>query len=117
MKYETDRFICQIHNGIAHVCFKSAEVVEYSEAVQIGAELRRMIGTHDFNRLVIDFEALRFITSTVLEALVSVYLRCKKLGRQLRVVHADPLIRETLRTTQLDRIIPVMDTLDDALEQ
>ena len=65
---------------------------------------------------MLDCEALTFLTSTVLEGFVSAYLRCRKLGRIVRIVHADPLVREMLRTTQVDVLMPVFDRLDDALK-
>jgi len=115
MKFETDRFVCETHDDVAHVRFKGPNVAEYSQARHLSRELRRVVASHDFHLLLLDCEALTFLTSTVLEGFVSAYLRCRKQGRIVRIVNADPLIRETLRTTQVDVLMPVFDRLDDAL--
>ena len=116
MKFETDRLICYIKEGLAHVRFKGPQVTEYSEASLLGPELRRIVGAHDFRVMLVDCEAVDFVTSTMLEALVTVYLRCRKAGRELRLVNITPLIRDLLRTTQLDVIIPIYDHLHEALD-
>jgi len=116
MKFESDRFICEIHDDVAHLRFKGPLVVEYSQASYLSPELRRVVSSYDFRLLVLDCEGLAFLTSTALEAFVAVYLRCHKLGRAVRIVHAEPLVRETLRATQIDLLIPVHERLDEALK-
>jgi anti-anti-sigma factor len=116
MKFETDRFICEIHDDVAHVRFKGPQVVEYSQASYLGGELRRVASSYEFRRLVLDCEGLSFLTSTVLEAFVAVHLRCQKLGRSVRIVHAEPLVRDLLRRTQIDLLTPVHERLDEALK-
>jgi len=115
MKFETDRIFCRIHDGVAHVRFKAPEVAEYSEACLIGQELRRIVAAYEFRVMVIDCEVLNFVTSTMLEAFVSVHLRCQSKEREIRIANVNPLIRETLRSTRIDQIVGVFDTLEDAL--
>ena len=116
MKFENERLICEIHNSVAHVRFKGPNVTEYTQACQLGPDLRRIAASYEFQLLVLDCETLNFVTSTVLEAFVAAYLRCRKLGRVVRIVYAEPLVREVLRTTRLDALIPVFERLDDALK-
>jgi anti-anti-sigma factor len=116
MKFETDRLTCEIRGDVAHVRFRGPQVVEYSQASYLGPELRRVASSYEFRRLLLDCEGLSFLTSTVLEAFISVYLRCRKLDRSVRIVHAEPLVRDTLRRTQLDLLMPVSERLDEALK-
>ncbi len=115
MKFETDRLIATVHDNLARVRFKSPEVAEYGEASFLGQELRRVVGSLEFQKVILDLEVFRFVTSTVLEAFVSMYLRCKTLGRQVKIANANPLIRQALRTTRLDALMPIFETLDEAL--
>ncbi len=115
MKFETDRLVCDIRDNLAHVRFKGPDVAEYTQACQLGPEMRRIVSAYDFQVMVVDCDALKFITSTMLEAFVGVYLHCRRLGRELRVVTDNPIMREVFRTTRLDKIIPVLDRLDEAL--
>jgi len=89
-------------------------VVEYTEAAKLGAELRHFVQGFQFRILVIDCDTLAFVTSTVLEAFVSVYLRCRRMGRPVRIVNANALVRDMLVTTHLDRLIEVCDTMAQA---
>ena len=116
MKFETDRFICEIHDEVAHVRFKGPQVVEYSQASYLAPELRRVVNSYEFRRLLLDCEGLPFLTSTVLEAFLAVYLRCQKLERSVRIVHPEPLVRDVLRRTQIDLLMPVHERLDEALK-
>ena len=115
VKFETDRIICTIHDGLAHVRFKGAQVAEYSEACLLGQELRRVVSGYEFRAMVVDCDVFNFVTSTILEAFVSVYLRCRSTGREVRVVNANPLIRETFRATRLDKIVKIFETLEEAI--
>jgi len=115
MQYETERVLCAVDKDIARVAFKSTDVVEYTEAAKLGAELRHFVQGFQFQILVIDCDALDFVTSTVLEAFVSVHLRCRRMGRPVRIVNANALVRDMLVTTHLDRLIEVCDTMAQAM--
>jgi anti-anti-sigma factor len=97
------------------VRFKGPQVVEYSQASYLGSELRRVVSSYEFRRLVLDCDGLSFLTSTVLEAFILAHLRCRKLDRSVVIVHAEPLVRDMLRRTQLDVLMPVYERLDEAL--
>ena len=116
MKFETDRFICTIRNDLAEVRFKSPKVAEYADASLIGQELRRVASSHEFRTMLIDCEVLDFITSTMLQAFITAYLRCNKLGRNVKLANVSPMIQEILRTSRVDRIIPVFETMEEALD-
>lgn len=115
MKFETERILCVIADDVAHVQFKNATVTEYTEAARLGPELRHIADAFAFRVMVVDFAALDAATSTLLEALVGVHLRCRRKGRSVRVVNANTLVRDLLVTTHLDRIIPVFDRIEDAI--
>jgi hypothetical protein len=43
-------------------------------------------------------------------------LRGADVSDAIRIVHAEPLVRETLRATQVDLLVPVYERLDEALK-
>jgi len=116
MTHETDRLTCSVANSVAHVRFKKPDVIEYTEAAHLGPELRHLADSFDFRALVLDCAALNCVTSTALEAFVSVHLRCRRKGREVRIANANGLVRDLLRVTHLDRIMRVYDSLEDALQ-
>ena len=48
MQYETERVLCAVDKDVARVAFKSADVVEYTEAAKLGAELRHFVQGFQF---------------------------------------------------------------------
>ena len=116
MMYETDRLVCVVANSVAHIQFKGPEVVEYTEAVKIGPELRHVVESFEFKVMLIDCAPLNCVTSTMLEAFISAYLRCRRKDREVRIVNTTGLVRGLLRTTRLDRLMPVCDRVEDALK-
>jgi len=115
MKYETERLLCVTTGAVAHVQFKGTDVAEYGEAVKVGPELRHIVSEFEFQVMLIDCAALTFLTSTILEAFISVHLRCRRMGREVRIANTNGLIRDMFRVTRLDRMMPVYDTLEGAL--
>lgn len=65
--------------------------------------------------LVIDLDQVSFIDSVGLAVLVGTANRAAEHGSTLQVVCAPPKIRQLVRLTGLDRRIPLVSTLDEAL--
>ena len=116
MNYETDRLVCVIEDDAAHVQFKGPDVAEYSEASQLAHDFRSLIDEFEFSVIVINCGTLTFVTSTVLEAFVSTHLRCRQLGRCIRLLNPNDSIREVLARTNLEKVMPIFDQLEDALK-
>ena len=116
MNYETDRLVCVIENDAAHVQFKGPDVAEYSAASQLAHDFRSLVEEFEFSVLVINCSTLTFVTSTVLEAFVSTHLRCRQLGRSIRLLHPNDSIREILARTNLEKVMPIYTSLEDALK-
>jgi len=70
--------------------------------------------THDSPRLIVDLTDADFLDSTGLAVLVGSLHRARAEGGWLRVVCTGETVRRLLRTTGLDHVLPVHDTLDGA---
>ena len=66
--------------------------------------------------VVLDLEAVSFIDSTGLAAMLNVLRRLTRAGRHLMLVCPDGPVRRILRLTRLDSTFSVNDTVEDALE-
>ena len=66
--------------------------------------------------LVIDMTRMDFIVSMGLGAFVRTYTRLRQAGGFLRLAGPQPLILQIIKTTALDRLLPIYDSLDQALE-
>ena len=66
-------------------------------------------------RLVIDLSEVPFMDSAGLGALIGGIRRVREAGGEVAVVCNRPTLTRLLHTTGFDRIVPVTDTVDDAL--
>ncbi len=67
-------------------------------------------------RLVVDLAGMDFIASMGLGALVRTYTRLSRAGGFLRLAQPQPPILKLIKTTALDRLLPIYDALEQALK-
>ena len=81
-------------------------------------ELRRHIDDaigRGATRLILDLSPATFVDSTALGILVGALKRLRPRGGRIAVLCPDPAIRHVFEITGLDRVLPVVATLDEAL--
>lgn len=85
--------------------------------IATAAELRvRMLEVVDaYDTVVVDLGEVGFMDSTGLGVLVAARNRAETLGHRLVVARPQRIVRNALRLVQVDTVIDVFDTLDDAL--
>jgi len=87
----------------------------------LGMRLREIESTisdvadNGVERLIIDLSGIEFIDSAGLGALMILYGNMKVRGGQLRLVAPGPKIREVLKLTHTDAILPVDPNLEASL--
>ena len=67
-------------------------------------------------RIILDFETLERFTSIILEGIVMAGAACKQLGYDIRCIRLNDYCKERYTSLKLHEIVPVYDTLDDALD-
>ena len=67
------------------------------------------------SHVVLDLGAVDFIDSSGLGVVIGAKRRVRSAGGELRVVVAEPQVRRVFALTDLDRILPLFDTIDAAL--
>lgn len=67
-------------------------------------------------RLVVDLAGMDFIVSMGLGVFVRTYTRLARAGGFLRLSQPRPLILKLIKTTALDRLLPLYESVDQALE-
>jgi anti-anti-sigma factor len=65
--------------------------------------------------LVLDLKELTFMCSSWLGVLIQIYKEARARQAQVRLARASPAITQLLHTTRLTEIMPVFDTLEEAL--
>ena len=67
-------------------------------------------------RLVVDITGMDFIVSMGLGVFVRTHTRLRAAGGFFRLVGPEPFILQIIKTTGLDRLLAIYDSLDQALE-
>lgn len=103
----TERIVCDVADNVAHVTFCSSEVAEYTQAERISQDITMVLEGHEFSVMILDCDALDFVTSTMLSAMVDAQKALGEQGRELRACSLNPLLLNMFETTRIDKIIPI----------
>lgn len=85
------------------------------EADRLSRELRQ-VASETHGRLVLNLTDLEFICSMGLGALIVAHIAGQKRDCEVRLAGPQPAVREVLQTTRLDRIFPLYDDLNSAVQ-
>lgn len=94
--------------------------VDYNalEEDRLGDAERELLGLSSnpaTSRIVLDFSATRYLSSSLLEILFRVWSRMKDKKGKLAVCGLQPLCVEVMRVARLDTLWPMCKTVDDAI--
>ena len=67
-------------------------------------------------RMVVDLVEMDFIVSMGLGVLVKTYTHLRKKGGFLHLAKPQPMILKLIKTTGLDRLLPIYDSLEQSLQ-
>jgi len=93
------------------VCRLAGEVDAYT----VGEFGEALSGITDVSRLIIDLSEVPFMDSAGLGALIGGIRKVRESDGDVAVVSSTASLNRLLHTTGFDRIVPVCETLDDAL--
>jgi anti-sigma B factor antagonist len=101
-------------DGDAYVISLSGEVDLYT-APEFKQQLLEVIG-HGAKEVIVDFSDTTFIDSTTLGVLVGGVKRLRPNGGQLSLVCSDRNITKIFEITGLNKVFPIYQSRDDAVE-
>ena len=81
----------------------------------VGRELRRLIEDEGHTRLVVDFAGVRYLSSEVLGILAGLQREVDPVRGSIVLCGLDPLLRDMLRITHLERVSEVSGDEAEAL--
>jgi len=58
-------------------------------------------------RIVVDFENIRYIASSGLRQLISIYKKCASDGGHLQLINVNPDVMEILKVTNFDKVFDI----------
>lgn len=99
--------------GPGHVVLAVCGDVDIATAPTLRARLTEAV--ERYPAVVVDLADVPFMDSTGLGVLVAAYNRAKASGQRLVVARPQKIVRNALRLVQVDTVITVYDSVDDAL--
>ncbi|HEU5115685.1 MAG TPA: STAS domain-containing protein [Isosphaeraceae bacterium] len=81
----------------------------------LGEPLYRLVEEGVSNRFVLNLGAIRYLSSNGIGILATLRKRLDAVGGTLVACQVDPEVHQLLKYTNLDRLIPILDTEQDAL--
>ncbi len=101
---------------VAIVRFTGTEFLyEEPQLRAVGDRLNRLVREEGHTRLVLNFGGVRLLSSDVLALLVELQKELVAAGGQLQLCRLDPVLREVLRISRLDRVFDVCGDEAEAL--
>jgi len=89
--------------------------VDLYTAPELKQELLRLV-EEGAQRIIVDLTDTTFIDSTMLSVLLSTLKRLRPSGGQLGIVCSDRNIRKIFEITLLDRVFPIFESRDEAID-
>ena len=96
--------------------FEGAEILFEESAVRAVSEQLNRLVEEGHIRLLVNFGGVRYLSSDVLGILATVHKKIDPARGRIQLCGLDPLLRDMLRITHLDRVLEVCTDEAEALE-
>jgi anti-anti-sigma factor len=97
------------------VSFNSTYLQAEDEIAKVMAEVNALVDAQKPNKVVLAFDGVRFVSSTMLAQVVRLHNKLAKAKARLRVCGLAPAVRDVVRASQLDKLLDVHDDENAAL--
>lgn len=114
MSSEPSRLEVKDDGGVTHVGFLDANILSIDVIQPIEGELVRLVEEAGKPKMLLDFAAVRHLSSGALGTLITVNNKVKAKGGQLRLASIDPNIYEVFKITKLNKLFQIHDSAEQA---
>ena len=109
----TDRLNLE-SRGNATIIRLPASLADELAAEKVLSEIAAFIQTEKPTRLLLDFQNVKYLTSSVLANVMSVNELVSKLKIEMQICGLQPVITEVLSVTQLDKFLEIVESEQEA---
>lgn len=103
-------------DGVVVVSFGLPSLDSISGIEQMSERLREFVAADKPQKMVIDFEGVKFFSSMMLGLLVDVWRRLKEYGGVMLISSINPQLNRVFKVTNLDKIFAFYPDRDSAVE-
>ena len=101
---------------VAVVNFLTSQVLDELNVQQLGQELNDLVDKHYMIKMVINFSKIKFLSSAVLGKLISLNKKINEQNGHLAFCHINSDIMQVFKITRLEKLIPICDTEEEAIQ-
>lgn len=102
--------------GVTVVSFHDASILDVVTIQRIAAELYGLVEAQQCRKIVLDFAAVRFLSSQALGVLLTLRRKADQAGATIALATIRPELLRILQITTLDRLFPYFNAVPDAVE-
>jgi anti-sigma B factor antagonist len=104
-------------DGIAVVDLVDADIVFASSVVhEIGEELRSLVNAQGYSKILLNFESVQYISSSMLGQLARLQKEVDEIRGQLKLVGLGPTLQDIFKIGRFDRIFAIYDDEVSAMQ-
>jgi anti-sigma B factor antagonist len=104
----------QVRDDILFIQVKDPRLVDEAVLEQLEKDILTLVDKSEEERVVIDFEPVQFMSSSMLGKLVKIHKKCKEYKTKLKLSGITPDIREVFKITRLDKLFDFEKDLESA---
>jgi anti-sigma B factor antagonist len=108
-------FRVKVSDGVAIVTFNTSYLQTEETIKDVGEELFNLVEKKKYDRILISFQGVRFVSSSMLGQIVKLQKLMVKSKGRLKICGVSPDLKDVLRASQLDRLLQVHDDETAAL--
>ncbi len=94
-------------DGILTVVFDDARILDETKLEELGRDLIEALNKTTEERLILDFQNVKFMSSSMLGKLVLVHKKAIEFKVKMKLCSINPEIRQVFKITKLDKLFDI----------
>ena len=111
----SSRLLIQSIRSVTIVTFQDASILDTVQVEEIGETLYDLVDSRNCKRLVLDFTAVRFLSSSALGILITLQKKAKTIKGQVVLCALKDDLRKVFQITKLEKLFTFAKTEEEAL--
>jgi anti-sigma B factor antagonist len=105
---------CASDGRVLTICLTDAKILDAPTIEQIHQEIVAVLEKTDQPDVLIDFRAVKFMSSAALGMLIRVNKKCKEFKINLKLCNIERDIKQVFKITGLDKVFTIYNSAEDA---
>jgi anti-sigma B factor antagonist len=110
-----NQLLIQLYRDVTVVSFQNVSVLDSANIEALGRSLLELVEKQDVRKLILEFTAVKFMSSQALGVLLQLKRAMDPLKGQIVIVGIRPELHKVFKITNLHKLFKFQDDLDKAL--